>query len=140
MFKYVSLKLVGSVCYFHSFLSTCKNSKSCFNAFKGCWWLKNTQIWLGESSSGVPRYVCSKRIDSVCSFHSCLPTFKNWKSDVSSFKRYWWLKNTQIWLDESIFRHAGACLLQINRLCLFLSSISSYMQSKMSIHSKDIGD
>ena len=42
-------KPVNKPCFFHSYLSTCRKSKSDINLLVKYWWLKNTKISLAES-------------------------------------------------------------------------------------------
>ena len=46
-----------------------------------------------------------KHINKICHVHSCLSTCNKSESDVNPLTRYWRLKNTEIWLVESIFGH-----------------------------------
>ena len=44
-----------------------------------------------------------KPVNEPCFFHSCLSTCQKSKSDINLLVKYWWLKNTEISLDESHF-------------------------------------
>ena len=46
-----------------------------------------------------------KPISKPCCVHSCLSTCRKSETDVNLLTRYWWLKNTGIWLAESFFGH-----------------------------------
>ena len=39
-----------------------------------------------------------KPVDKPSSYHSCLPTFQNLKSDINLLMKYWRLKNTKLFL------------------------------------------
>lgn len=60
------------------------------------------------------------------------------KLDKYPVQRYWKLKNTSILLAVSISLHAVTCLFTNNRFGLFFSLMSIYIQSQISLHSRDM--
>ena len=87
------------------------------------------------------RHVYSRIISLACSFFECLSTLKKSKLNINTFERYDYYR---ILKSKRILGNGKSCLLKSNRMCLFLSFMSIYIQKiKLrceSIRSRDIDD
>ena len=96
--KFIFWKLLISFSCKGLTLSLCKISKKSFHQIQS---YEDAQF-LGPKWSISPNdNFFRKPVSEPCFFHSHLSTCHKSKSDINLLVKYWWLKNTEIWLVNS---------------------------------------
>ena len=96
-----SEKSLIQLLYTSCFLPLCKNFKRTFRRESRV--IKMCHFWVQNSQFAPNKNFFKKSINNPCSFHPFLSTCKKSIEDVNLLMRYWRLRNTEIWLLESIF-------------------------------------